>query len=123
MTATYDVNVGDNISKVRLVIGDTDVHPETDAVFTNEELGYFLTENSNNISLAAADALEAWMAKYAVAPDSEKIGDYAYTQKIVANMNKLRNELRAKVEGTPILEIASMDLSGVEDTTVSEDIE
>ncbi len=111
MTATYSLL--NNIGKVRLVIGDTDVTPETDAVFTDEELTYFLTENSNNISLAAADALEAWMAKYATSPDSEKIGDYAYTQKIVEKMNKLRNELRAKVASTPYLTWAEMDLTGL----------
>lgn len=121
MTASYDITT--NVGKVRLVIGDTDVTPASDAVFTDEELTYFLTENSNSIPLAAADALEAWMAKYTTTPDSEKIGDYAYSQKIVEKMNKLRNELRAKVESTPYLTWAEMDLSGVEDTTIDEDIE
>ena len=121
MAATYILTT--NIGKVRLIIGDTDVLPETDAVFTDEELTYFLTENSNNINLAAADALEAWVAKYTTAPDSEKIGDYSYSQKIVDHLNKLSKELREKVEGAPVLESASMDLTGVEDTTVSEDIE
>ena len=118
MSLPYDIST--NVGKVRLIIGDTDA---TDYVFSDDELNYFLTENSNNINLAAADALEAWMAKYATSPDSEKIGDYAYTQKIVDKMNKLRNELRAKVESTPYLTWAAMDLSGVEDTTISEDIE
>ena len=118
MSLPYDVTT--NVGKVRLVIGDTDA---TDYVFEDDELNYFLTENSNNISLAAADALEAWIAKYTTSPDSEKIGDYAYTQKIVDKMNKLRNELRAKVESTPVLEISEMDLTGVEDTTISEDVE
>ena len=121
MTATYDLAT--NVGKVRLVIGDTDVTPATDAVFTDEELTYFLTENGNNINLAAADALEAWVAKYTTAPDSEHIGDYSYSQKIVDHLNKLAKELREKVEGAPVLEIASMDLTGVEDTTVEEDIE
>lgn len=121
MTATYILTT--NVGKVRLVIGDTDVDPEADAVFTNEELTYFLTENGNNINLAAADALEAWVAKYATAPDSEKIGDYSYSQKIVDHLNKLARELREKVESSPILEISEIDLTGIEDTTVSEDIE
>lgn len=111
MSATYDL--ANNIGKVRLIIGDTDVFPETDAIFTNEEITYFLTANANNISLAAADALEAWMAKYATAPDSEKIGDYAYTQKIIANMNKLQKELREKVASSPYLTWAEMDLTSV----------
>jgi len=118
MSLPYDITT--NVGKVRLTIGDTDA---TAYVFTDAELTYFLTDNSSNISLAAADALEAWMAKYTTSPDSEKIGDYAYSQKIVEKMNKLRNELRAKVESAPYLTWAEMDLSGVEDTTIDEDIE
>ena len=115
MAATYDPNLGDNVSKVRLIIGDTDVTPITDAVFTDAEITYFLTANSNNLNLAAADALGAWMAKYTAAPDSEKIGDYAYTQKVIQNMNKLQNELREKVASTPYLTWAEMDLADVPD--------
>ena len=118
MVVTYDLT--NNIGKVRLMIGDTDT---TDAVFTDAEITYFLTVNSGNITLAAADALGAWMAKYAAAPDSEHIGDYAYTQKIIANMNKLKKELEEKDASTPYLTWAEMDLSGVEDTTIDEDIE
>jgi len=103
---------GTIIWKLRLIIGDTDIDPTSDAVFTDEELTYFLTANANNINLAAADALEAWMAKYATSPDSEKIGDYAYTQKIIANMNKLQKELREKDASTPAFEISEMDLVG-----------
>ena len=84
MAVTYDIT--NNVGKVRLKIGDTDVTPTTDAVFTDEELTVFLTDNSSNINMAAADALEAWAAKYAASPASEKIGDYAYTQKTVANI-------------------------------------
>lgn len=105
MSLPYDITT--NVGKVRLVIGDTDA---ANYVFSDAELNYFLTANSNNISLAAADALEAWMSKYATAPDSEKIGDYAYTQKIIQNMNKLQTELREKVAMSPVLEISEMDL-------------
>lgn len=110
MSADYDLDT--NVGKVRLIIGDTDVFPETDAVFTNEELEYFLTKNSDNINLASADAFEAWIAKYATSPDSEKIGDYAYTQKIVANFNKLAKELREKEASSPVFEWAEPDLTG-----------
>lgn len=96
------------VEKVRLKTGDT-ILPY---VFSNDEITFFLTDNSGNLNLAAADALEAWMAKYAMAPDSEKIGDYAYTQKIIANMNKLKTELREKDASTPYMTIASMDLTG-----------
>ncbi|MBA7640125.1 hypothetical protein ES703_47790 [subsurface metagenome] len=115
--STYDLTT--SVGKVRLIIGDT----AAPFVFTNAEITYFLTVNSNNINLAAADALEAWVAKYTTAPDSEKIGDYSYSQKIVDHLNKLAKELRTKADGVPYLTWAEMDLSGVEDTTVSEDIE
>lgn len=110
MVATYVV--GTPIWKIRLIIGDTDVVPETDAVFSDDELTYFLTENSNNINLAAADALEAWIAKYTTSPDSEHIGDYSYSQRIVEHMNKLAKELREKANGVPYLTWAEMNLTG-----------
>ena len=118
MSLAYDITT--TIGKVRLLIGDTD---DTAYVFTDAELQYFLDENSNSVPLAAADALEAWIAKYTTAPDTEKIGDYFYSQKIVAHLNKLLKELREKVASAPYLTWAEMDLSGVGDTTVSEDIE
>ena len=91
MTVTYDLTTV--VGKIRLIIGDNVL---ADYTFTDEELTYFYTAEGNNINLAAAAALGAWMAKYAAAPDSEKIGDYAYTQKIIQNMNKLKKELEEK---------------------------
>lgn len=113
MSANYDLDT--DVGKVRLIIGDTDVFPETDAVFTDEELEYFLSKNSDNINLASADAFEAWIAKYATSPDSEKIGDYAYTQKIVANFNKLAKELREKETSSPVFEWSEPDLVNEEE--------
>jgi len=113
MTATY--LIANNIGKVRLKIGDTDVSPASDAVFTDEELEYYLSLYSNNINLAAADALEAWAAKYTASPDSEKIGDYSYAQKIVDKMLALATRLRDTDESTPYLTWAEFDLSGVEE--------
>jgi len=106
---TYDLTT--NVGKVRLIIGDN-ISPY---VFTDEEITYFLTANSNNLNLASADALAAWMSKYAASPDSEKIGDYAYTQKIIQNMNKLQKELREKEAMSPVLEISEMDLKETPD--------
>jgi len=113
MTATY--LIATIVGKVRLVIGDTDVSPATDAVFTDEELEYFLSLHSNNVNLAAADALDAWAAKYTASPDSEKIGDYSYTQKIVDKMLALAKKLRDSVAESPYLTWAEFDLSGVEE--------
>ena len=105
MTFSYDITT--IVGKIRLVIGDT----TTPGVFSDEELTYFLTVNANDINLAAADVLEAWIAKYTTNPDSEKIGDYSYTQNIVAHMNKLAKELRAKAEDAPCQTWAEMDLT------------
>jgi len=115
MAITYNYDLDTNVGKVRLKIGDTDVDPTTDAVFSDQELEYFLTKNSDNINLASADALEAWAAKYAASADSEKIGDYAYTQKNVDKMLKLAKEFRETEAATPALEWAEMDLTGEEE--------
>lgn len=117
MAFTYDLST--DIGKVRLITGDKN---EVEPVFTDEEVQTFLTAEGS-VNLGAAALLEAWAALYAANVDTEKMGDYSYGQKIVAHMNKLAKELREKDAGTPVLEIASMDLTGVEDTTVSEDIE
>jgi len=121
--ATWTYDITNNIGKLRLMIGDTDIVPTTDAQFNDEELTYFLTSNGNNLNLAAAAALEAWIGKLTRELSSEKIGDYSYTRKTIENMNKLRNEYKEKDETTPVQEISKWDLSGVEDTTIDEDIE
>jgi len=110
MTATYLLDT--NIGKVRLKISDTDTALESDAVFTDEEITYFLTENSNSVNLASADALEAWAAKYAAFADGEKIGDYSYTQKASDKMTKLALHLRGVESNSPVLTWAEMDLEG-----------
>ena len=107
MTTTFDIT--NNVGKVRLKISDN----VTDSyIFSDEELTYFLTANSDSIRLASADALEAWAATYAANADSEKIGDYAYTQKIIANMKSLAKSLRDQEEAYPIFEMSEMDLTG-----------
>ena len=106
MSLPYDITT--NVGKVRLIIGDATA---ASYVFTDEELTYFLTANSNDINLAAADALEAWVAKYTTAPDSEKIGDYSYSQKIVDKMLKLAERLRETDEEKPYFTTSAMDLT------------
>jgi len=106
---SYDLTT--NVGKVRLTIGDN----LADEVFTDTEIEYFLSENSDSIPLAAASALEAWIAKYTTSATSEHIGDYSYTQDVVNKMNKLKNELTAKVASTPYLTWSEMDLVGEED--------
>ena len=116
MTVTYDITT--SVGQVRLKIGDTSL---TANVFTDEELTYFLTENSSNINLASADALEAWANKYATNADSEKIGDYSYSQKIVDKLLATAARLRENDSTTPVFEMSSFDLTEGSGITAEED--
>ena len=119
MTATYDITTA--VGQVRLKIGDTDVTPAADAVFTDEEISYFLGLHDNNTNLASVGLLKAWVAKYATNADSEKIGDYSYTQKAVANLLKLASDLQAQEDGVPVLSWAEMNLTEGSGITAEED--
>jgi hypothetical protein len=99
MTATYDLST--NIGKVRLLIGDKVIDS---AHFTDEELSYFLSENSASVNLAAAAALEAWAADLSETMTSETIGDYSYSKKVVQNKLDLAKSLRDKAESEPIID-------------------
>ena len=116
MTVTYDLDT--NIGKVRLMIGDKDI---ADSVFSDEELQIFLDIESDNLNRSAADALEAWAATYGANADSEKIGDYAFTQKVVDKMLSLAKRLRATDAATPYLTWSEWDLSGGSGITAEED--
>jgi len=106
MTTTYDLT--NNIGIIRLMIGDTIL---TDAVFTDEEITYFLTAKSNDLNLTAAAACNAWASKYGANADSEKIGDYSYSQSIVDKLLKMATNFTAISTGTPIMDIASFNLT------------
>ena len=116
MTTTYDITT--TVGQVRLIIGDTDVHPGSDAVFSDEELTYFYSIGGS-VTLGAAMAAEAWAAKYAVNATGETIGDYAYTSKSVDNLLALAKRLRdlADTSLTPAMDFAEMDLIHVTEDT------
>ncbi len=109
-----------NIGKVRLLISDSDV---TSFHFTNDEIDSFLAMASGSILTAAGYALEAWAAAITDGLTSERIGDYAYTKKDAETKLKLAMEYKKQDAERPYLTWAEMDLSGVEDTTIDEDIE
>lgn len=110
MTFTYDIS--NNIGKVRLIIGDK---IEAEPVFSDEEIQVFLTDNGNSINPAAATALEAWAASYSANVDTEKIGDYSYSQKIINKMLTLAKRLRETDASKPCLTWAEMNLTGETD--------
>ena len=56
--STYTYDLATEIGQVRLVVGDTDIVPTTDAIFSDEEIQYFLTAEGSVLAASAA-ALEA----------------------------------------------------------------
>ena len=76
MAHTYDLTT--DIGKVRLLIGDTDITPTTDAQFSDEEIQAFLDMASASLLTAAGFALEAWAGAITDSFTAEKIGDYSY---------------------------------------------
>lgn len=124
-TWTYSTTPFDNIARLRLMIGDTDVSLDalgvpTVAQFSDEELQEFLTQAGGSIIGAAITALEAWMGALSRELKSEKIGDYSYTRNTIEHMQKLKDQLIEKEASTPVQEISEWNLSGVED---DEDVE
>ncbi len=111
MAHTYETDPFDNISKVRLKIGDTDISPTTDAQFSDEEINVFLAEASNSILLAASYALEAWAATVTGQMKTERIGDYSYGRDEAAAKTALAKKYREEDALKPSSDWASLDLT------------
>ena len=106
-------DISTSIGKVRLLIGDnvlTDIH------FSDAEIEYFLSDNGNSINLAAASALEAWAAAYSTGADSEKIGDYSYTQTIVTKMLTMAAKFREREATTPAVSWGEFNFTNIEES-------
>lgn len=99
-----------DLEKIRLKIND-----KTEPYhFTDTELQSFLTDEGS-VGLASAAALEAWAAAYAPNANSETIGGYAYSQKIVDNMLTLAKRFRDAESAAPAMGWAELDLMGIEE--------
>jgi len=94
-----------DIEKIRLKIGDKTAPYH----FSDAELQAFL-DDEGSVNMAAAAALEAWATEYGLNADSEHIGDYSYTQKIIDNMLKLAERLRKVESETPAITWAEPNL-------------
>lgn len=116
MSFTYDTDT--NVGKVRLLIDDK---VEATAHFTDEEIETFLSLASDSVLIAAALALEAWAADLSESAESEKIGDYSYTKKLVTNKLTLAARYREIEVTTPYFDIASMNLTAGSAITAEED--
>jgi hypothetical protein len=117
-TWTYDPTT--DIGKIRLLIGDTDIVPTTDAHFTDEEIQAMLT-TYGSILMAASMLLEAWAASLTSEATSESIGDYSYSKKTAANKIELARKYREEEINIPASDIASMDLTAGSAITDEED--
>lgn len=118
MAHTYDLTT--DIGKVRLLIGDTDVVPVTDAQFSDEEIQIFLTLGGSVLA-GAAKALEAWAGALSGDLLSEKIGDYSYTKKTVADKLALADKYAKQDKETPYMTWAEIDLTFGSGITAEED--
>ena len=119
MTHTYDTTT--NVGKVRLLIGDTDISPTTDAQFTDEEIEAFLDMASDSVKLAASYALESWAAAITDSLTSEKIGDYSYTKKDAENKIALAKKYRDEDASDPYMTWSEPDYTGGSGITAEED--
>lgn len=118
MSFTYDTDT--DVGKVRLLIDDK---VEATAHFTDEEIETFLSLAGDSVLLAAALALEAWATSLSETAESEKIGDYSYTNKLVEKKLALAKQYRELEATSPVFDIASMDLVTTPETEESEETE
>ncbi len=112
MAHTYDTTTA--IGKVRLLIGDIDITPTTDAQFSDEEIQVFL-DLGGSVLMGASKALEAWAGSLKTAVTAETIGDYSYKQGTVKNLLDLADKYAKQDATTPVFEIAEMDLAAIGD--------
>ena len=110
MAHTYDLTT--DIGKVRLLIGDTDITPTTDAQFTDEEIQAFL-DMGGSVLMGAAKALEAWAATITDSLKSEKIGDYSYTKDDAGKKMALADKYAKQDAEIPVFEWSEMGLTGL----------
>jgi len=104
-----------DIDQVRLMISDN-VLPYH---YTDAQITAFLAMAGGSVLLAAAFALKAWAASLTATLDSERIGDYSYSNNQAAKKIELADEYiklnaTSPVIGTGIgLTWAEMDLASV----------
>ncbi len=109
MAYTYDITT--EIGQVRRLINDTDITPTTDAQFNDEEIQFFITLGGS-VLMGAAKALEAWAGALAGDYTSEKIGDYGYSKKTVADKLALADKYAKQDAEIPVFTWSEYDLTG-----------
>ena len=98
-TWTYDLAT--DVGAVRLTIGDTNIDPTSNAVFSDEELQYWI-DAEGSVELAAAAALEALAASRARVAKMLKSLNYGEdTRGVAAELLKTAATLRERVSQVP----------------------
>lgn len=98
MTWTYSASSSAR-DYVRLLVFDTD---STNQIFQDEELDIFLSQNSNDSRLAAAQALEALASKYARSAISYSVTGFSLNRGNVADaLLKRAQALREEAKQIP----------------------
>ncbi len=116
MAHTYDLTT--EIGQVRLLIGDRDIVPTTDAQFSDEEIQAFL-DLGGSVLMGASKALEAWAASIKTGFVSEMIGMYSYKTNAPANMLTLAGKYAKQDREIPYFNWAEMDLTSIGDPEIT----
>uniref|UniRef100_A0A6M3KUB1 Uncharacterized protein n=1 Tax=viral metagenome TaxID=1070528 RepID=A0A6M3KUB1_9ZZZZ len=96
--STFTYLIANNVGKLRLAISDIDLTTTTGvrstwtALFTDEELGVFLSDASNNIYDAASRALYTVAASRSLLAKSRTLGDFS------ENLSTLADSIRAQAK-------------------------
>jgi len=96
--STFTYLIADNVGKLRLAIADIDLTTTTGlrntwtALFTDEELGIFLSQASSNIWEAASIALSSIAASRSMLAKIKRLGDFS------EDLSKLADSIRAQAK-------------------------
>ncbi|KKM07646.1 hypothetical protein LCGC14_1731810 [marine sediment metagenome] len=94
--ATYTYDLATEIGQVRLTIGDTDIIPTSDAIFSDEEIQYFLTAEGS-VEMASAAALETMATSSARLGKMQKTLNYTKdTRGVAKGLLEMAAALRAR---------------------------
>jgi hypothetical protein len=97
MTWSYDPTAEDNISRVRLLIGDT---VQTSPQLQDEEIEFFLSQSNDSPNSAAVMAARSLIARYSRMVD-KTIGplSISYSQRVKGYQELVSQLLRAEDSG------------------------
>jgi hypothetical protein len=111
------IDTSTNVGKVRLNIGDVSTDP-TKRLFSDTEISSFLSQNSSDVNLASAAALEALASQALLVADMRKIGEHTIDRRKQSELYlKAAERFRAKADEFPAVgrvEIAYTEMQAAE---------